>query len=261
MKSFFLLFLMFCFSISKAQLKVGSVAPNVIFADLKGESHTLYNYLDSGVTVVFDLFAVWCGPCKVFRNSHVFDSLELHYGMKGNISPRKIKVFSIECDGASMSDITSWSKGNNYSFIKYGGIQSIYPAPTIPQFYVICPNRVIAYNKFGSYSEMFEESFWLKYVDYCPQQLTSQSILNSIGVKVYPNPVASGYINIDVSDLSTSNMSFVIFDFMGKQIQRIESSEISGDSYKLNVDNLAKGVYLLHVITGNKQQSVKFIKG
>src|SRR3990172_12873564 len=82
----------------QAQLKVGSIAPNVALTDLNGVSHNLYDYLDSGVTVVFDIFATWCGPCKKFRDSHVFDSLDLHYGMIGNILPGKIKVFSIESD-------------------------------------------------------------------------------------------------------------------------------------------------------------------
>lgn len=81
------------------------------------------------------------------------------------------------------------------------------------------------------------------------------------GLKIYPNPVTYGILNIGFSGVNTSNMSFVILDFMGKEIQRIESNEISGDSYKLNVENLAKGVYLLQVITGNRQQSFKFIKG
>jgi hypothetical protein len=80
------------------------------------------------------------------------------------------------------------------------------------------------------------------------------------GLNIYPNPVTYGYLTIDFGVVNSNSMSFVIFDFMGKQIQRVESNEISGGSYKLNVDNLAKGVYLLNVLSNNHQQSVKFIK-
>jgi hypothetical protein len=96
---------------------------------------------------------------------------------------------------------------------------------------------------------------------HCGSISNIEDVTETKGLKIYPNPVTYGILNIDFPVLNIGNMTFVVFDFMGKQIQRIESNEISGDSYKLNVENLAKGVYLLQVTTGSKQQSIKFIKG
>ena len=43
------------FYVSKAQLADGSVAPNFTLVDLNGTSHTLYDYLDQGKTVVINI--------------------------------------------------------------------------------------------------------------------------------------------------------------------------------------------------------------
>jgi len=41
------------------QLPVGTVAPNFTLTDINGNTHTLYDYLDQGKTVVIDFSTTW----------------------------------------------------------------------------------------------------------------------------------------------------------------------------------------------------------
>lgn len=252
MKKILLTFLaVVTFCICEAQLKVGSKAPNIILKDLNGVSHNLYNYLDSGVTVIFDIFATWCLPCKAFRNSHVFDSLELHYGMNGNITPRKIKVFSIESDPSTTTNtLIDWAKGNNYSYVEFNGIESIYPASAIPQFYVICPNRTISCDTIGAFSESFKESFWLTYTDDCLRLAKTNHEFKGInGLKVIPNPTTN-FINLQFELTTIQQFSIHLVNATGKTSIYKEINPFGTSIFEsIPVDNIAPGIYILEIKT------------
>ena len=67
MKRLFLLLSFFVFSFSNAQtglLNGTGYAPNFTVTDLNGNSHTIYDYLDSGYVMVLELLSVYCGHCQ-----------------------------------------------------------------------------------------------------------------------------------------------------------------------------------------------------
>jgi peroxiredoxin len=64
MKKMLLLFTLMClFSLVRAQLPNGSIAPDFTATDINGQSHNLYSLLNQGYTVYLDVSATWCGPC------------------------------------------------------------------------------------------------------------------------------------------------------------------------------------------------------
>ena len=68
-------------------------------------------------------------------------------------------------------------------------------------------------------------------------------------IKIYPNP-SSDFITIEnVEDLKTVR----IFDLTGKLVKQTQAKEI-------NIQNFAKGQYIMNVYTGNEIVSRKFIK-
>jgi peroxiredoxin len=79
-KLFTLLFVVMSFATAKAQLADGSIAPDWTMTDINGQSHTLYNYLDSGYVVFLDFSATWCPPCWSYHNGHAFRDLYNQYG-------------------------------------------------------------------------------------------------------------------------------------------------------------------------------------
>jgi hypothetical protein len=58
-----------------AQLSNGSTAPDFTVTDINGNSHHLYEYLDSGYTVILDLSDVWCGPCWSYHEDGHLETL------------------------------------------------------------------------------------------------------------------------------------------------------------------------------------------
>ncbi|MBK8371355.1 MAG: PKD domain-containing protein [Saprospiraceae bacterium] len=88
-------FLFFCIQEAKAALPNGTVAPNWTLTDLNGNTHNLYNILNSGKHVVIDFSATWCPPCWSYHNSHALSTLWNLYGPNGS---NEIMVFFIEGD-------------------------------------------------------------------------------------------------------------------------------------------------------------------
>lgn len=166
---------------ANAQLPAGSIAQNWTYSDINSQSHTLYNYLDSGYTVIMDISAAWCGPCWSMHQSHVADSLTKHYGANGTIDPKKIKFFFFEgedanttaqLNGTSGSGASStqgnWVANTNYSFFDNTSVKTNYPITGFPTFYVICPNRTISFVTAGYGSTMGQEAFWTAKQQACP---------------------------------------------------------------------------------------------
>ena len=72
-------------------------------------------------------------------------------------------------------------------------------------------------------------------------------------IDVYPNP-ASNVINVR-SEFTIDNLS--IFDLMGRTVKQ----QISNNKeFSLDVSELAKGIYLVKLTSGEKEAVTKFIK-
>ena len=168
---------------ANAQLPVGSVAPDFTLTDINGQSHHLYNYLDSGYAVIIDISAAWCGPCWSAHNSHVFEDLTDHYGPNGTITPKKIKFIFIEGEAANTTDQLygiagsgsagttqgNWVAGTNYPIIDNASMNTAYNLGGFPTFTVICRDRLVAAAPVGYGSSMGQESYWLNIINNgCP---------------------------------------------------------------------------------------------
>lgn len=142
--------LFFAWEAGALPLPNGSTAPNFTLTDLNGVSHTLYNYLDQGYTVVIDFSATWCGPCWNYHNTHILADL---WNQKGPPGTDEVMVFFIEGDpstpvsalyGGSGSQ-GNWVDGTPYPIMDDGSgqVASNYQITFFPTLYAICPNRKI----------------------------------------------------------------------------------------------------------------------
>ena len=68
---------------ANAQLSDGSVAPNFTVTDINGNSHTLYDYLDNGYTVIMDMSATWCPPCWSYHTAGTLEDVWMNHGPAG----------------------------------------------------------------------------------------------------------------------------------------------------------------------------------
>jgi len=152
-----LLFVIISFS-GFAQLPVGSVAPNFTLTDINGTTHTLYDYLDQGKTVVLDFSTTWCVPCWDYHEAHTLDSVYAKYGPDGT---DEMIVFFIEGDLSTSSDDLhgtggntqgDWTSGVEYPIIDITEISVVddYMIPGWPTIYMICPDRFIIHTDPGA---------------------------------------------------------------------------------------------------------------
>lgn len=128
----------------------GATAPDFTLTDLDGVSHTLYNYLDQGYTVMIDFSATWCGPCWNYHNTHILRDLWNQYGPPGT---NDVMVFFIEGDpstpvsalyGGSGSQ-GNWVAGTPYPIMDdgNGSVAAAYNITFFPTLYAVCPDRKI----------------------------------------------------------------------------------------------------------------------
>jgi hypothetical protein len=144
------MFFLASFTSSFSQLSDGEIAPNWTLVDINGNSHTLYDYLDSGKVVVIDVSATWCGPCWSYHNSHALKDVYETYGPNGT---DEIMVFFIEGDatttlddlnGTGSNTYGDWVTGTPYPIINSTSINGSYHINYFPTIYMICPDRVIS---------------------------------------------------------------------------------------------------------------------
>ncbi|MFM7661322.1 MAG: redoxin domain-containing protein, partial [Bacteroidota bacterium] len=79
-----------------AQTPVGTVVNNFTLTDINGNSHSLFDYLDAGKTVVIDVSATWCPPCWSYHNTGALNDFYNAHGP--NSTANDAMVFFIEGD-------------------------------------------------------------------------------------------------------------------------------------------------------------------
>ena len=83
--------------------------------------------------------------------------------------------------------------------------------------------------------------------------------LENVNVSLYPNP-ATTFMNIKVNAEEAQQFSAKVVDMMGKTVYVDQFDHNGGTSlYQIPVDNLAKGVYFLHLNNSNGSTVQKFI--
>lgn len=91
---------------------------------------------------------------------------------------------------------------------------------------------------------------------------TRQVSLNGklFNVSVFPNPVIStGVLNIDLE--VAGSVHIILIDATGKEVQHAILNGLAGlNVYKLNMEKLASGAYIVNVIAGKESKSLPVVK-
>jgi hypothetical protein len=84
---------------------------------------------------------------------------------------------------------------------------------------------------------------------------------NDIIIQAYPNPI-DAILNIKYSLKKNSDISFSIYDFMGRNVNNIsnQKSYIGENSVEINFSDYPSGMYFLKINLGFKSEIIKLIK-
>lgn len=157
LKYFFtLLFIFFISLTSFCQNYDGFIAPDFTVTDINGNTHSLYEKLDEGKTVILDVYATWCAPCWTFHNQHVLEDIWNELGPNGT---DEVFVMAIETDLSTTSDdlngtgpntMGNWVDGVPYPMVDevegaggLGLVGNAYNINAFPTILFICPDRSV----------------------------------------------------------------------------------------------------------------------
>ena len=88
---------------------------------------------------------------------------------------------------------------------------------------------------------------------------TSIDQYDNVDINIYPNP-ATNYINVEVATDDAQDFNASIVDMMGKTVYSEQFGHNGGtEIYNIPVNNLAKGIYFLHLNNANGNHVQKFI--
>lgn len=121
---------------------IEAIAPNFTTTDINGNTHTLYDYLNAGKTVIIDLMATWCSPCWSFHSNGALKDVYNTYGPNGT---NEMMVFMIEADPTTAastlttSSLGDWTLNVPYPIANDDYIGDMFNLAYYPTILMICP--------------------------------------------------------------------------------------------------------------------------
>lgn len=83
---------------------------------------------------------------------------------------------------------------------------------------------------------------------------------NDVQIRIYPNP-ANDILNVSFNISNSQLFTYVVADLSGRKVLNGTINHLDGNTiYKLNLNELTKGYYLIHIYSENRRFNFNFIK-
>jgi len=239
------------------QAQVGNPAPNFTVTDTHGNTHTLYNLLDSGKVVVLDFFYTTCIPCQFYTpqvnlafKKYGCNTAEVYF-MAIDYQDTNAEVLAYDQQyGIEYPSVSGLNGGGNAVVGQYNIIG-------FPTFYVIDSSRTIVQQIDPPTLQVFD--FRFQQLGIAPATCAVSSTAEFFGDKrlhLYPNPVAGSRLNVRLPDGIPALSGYEILDFSGLRIRSGQLHSENTGAFEVGVADLPPGIYLLKVNVPNSRKTL-----
>lgn len=254
----YILLLGFLLILQSSHAQIGNPAPDFTVADVHGNTHHLYDYLDSGKVVVLDFFYTTCGPCQYYS-----PQVNLAYEKYGCNNAGVIFMAIDYGDTDAM--VLAYDEEYNIEFPSVSGVDgggdgvvSDYGVFAFPTFYVIDSTKKIVDDIDPPTLQVFDfrfEQLGIAPADCGPTGVVDLDQKNKglkpLGIQslgIHPNPAGEGKITFDWPFSGKEGM-LEIFDLDGQVIRR---QFLAAGRVECSTEGLAPGLYVVRIIGHEK---------
>lgn len=247
--------------------------------DMDGNTVDLYEILNDGKAAIFDVSAVWCGPCWSFHQSGDFKYIHNTYGPEGT---NQVRVFLLEIEKNSDDDCIKgqstsgcnnvggdWYTGTPYSIINDVNNAALGPLVQalgvssigMPACWYVCPDKK-AYDFGNVYNLRNNMSQIVSKCNLSTSFVNSFKNESNISFQAFPNP-SNGQLTLNLNSKSLTTANIKIFDLSGQEVwfNTIEL-EVGQNDVPCNLQHLNSGSYTVQIAseTNVAIQKISIIK-
>ncbi|MBC7776134.1 MAG: redoxin domain-containing protein [Phycisphaerae bacterium] len=227
-----------------AEAQVGGPAPNFTVTDTHGDTHTLYQYLDSGKVVVLDFFYTTCIPCQYY--SPQVNAAYEKYGC----NTANVIFMSIDYNDTN-AEVTAYDEQYNIKFPSVSGlggggngVVNQYGILGFPTLYVIDSSKTIIAQIDPPTLQVFDFRFQQHGI--LPAGCLSAAYEPGLhgNLQLFPNPVAAGgNLSIQLPEPKLGMARFEILNVMGQSLRK---GQLDLNS-TLPLGSMPNGLFLLKI--------------
>ncbi len=234
-------------------------ATDFTLTDIDGNSHTLFNYLDAGQTVVLYCFFIECGNCN-FTTPLMQDIYEDFGGEDGCVTVLALDIYNANTESAIAS--YKASKGATFPFIASSTNSNLTSIASnqfgdnigTPAVMVIGPDATIV--SATQTSSAFPDGTIVNAIEEVVQPNCFPVAVPSVieantTLTAYPNP-ANNHLQINSNNFNAPTVS--LYNTYGQTV--FFSTQLNAQS-TINVTHLPAGLYLLKLTEAGKSSTKK----
>lgn len=249
---------------SPIQAQTGNPAPNFTVTDTHGDTHRLYDYLDSGKVVVLDFFFTTCVPCQFYS-----PQVNLAYEKYG-CNTAEVFFMAIDYNDTN-AEVLAYDQQYNIEYPSVSGLNgggnavvNQYGIIGFPTFYVIDSSRTIVQQIDPPTLQVFD--FRFEQLGIAPANCNLSAVKSVSApekLDIFPNPVAGNRLDIRPPAGAGGTGVYEICDFTGRVMQKGQIDLNNTATAGLMVGDLPPGVYLLKAndLKSGRTWSGLFVKG
>lgn len=234
-----------------------TTATNWTKTDCQGNSHTLFNELDSGYVVIM-FFEMGCNSCvngAIALESKVYPDYQ-----KSN--PGKIKCYYLDYNsGSNCNDVETWKTSNGFTFPSFADAGSMMsPYGSGMPLIVIAGGKDHKITYKSGWNETKIRTGLNQALSYASPVNTAPFIINT--ASVFPNP-SLGETNINIEMDKTTEVQIELYNIAGQKLNVLYNAIMQAGKQSVSIDThgLAAGLYYVKINTafGTKQIPLQVI--